>query len=99
MKIKIFANRLTWTAVDGTDTRITRINVEADNGATGCLIYYHPNYAPKFYATNKHANSTQILAGEKCASEINLARINKTASPFDIYHVLTEAGWNTITPA
>lgn len=97
MKINILADRLTWTAVDGTDTRITRVDVEADNGATGRLIWSYPNDAPKFLGESM--NATQLKAGKECAAQINLARLNKAASAFDIYHVLVQAGWNAITPA
>jgi len=97
MKINILANRLTWTAVDGTDTRINRVNLAADNGATGRLIWSHTNDAPKFLGENM--DETQLKAGKECAAQINLSRLNKTASTFDIYRTLTEAGWCTITPA
>ena len=96
MKINILADRLTWTVVDGTDTRITRVDVEADNGATGRLIWANPGDKPRF--SGESMNATQLLAGKKCESEVNLARLNKAASVFDIYLVLTEAGWTTITP-
>jgi len=97
MKINILANQLTWTAVDGTDTRINRVNLSADNGAAGRLIWSHSNDAPKFLGENM--DEAQLKAGKACAAQINLSRLNKTASTFDIYQVLTDAGWDIITPA
>ncbi|MFM7545048.1 MAG: hypothetical protein ACKO3I_00820 [Synechococcales cyanobacterium] len=74
-----------------------RVNLAADNGATGRLIWSHSNDVPKFLGENM--NETQLKAGKSCAAQINLSRLNKTASTFDIYLTLTEAGWCTITPA
>jgi len=97
MKINILANQLTWTAVDSTDTRINRVNLAADNGATGRIIWSHPSDVPRFSGENM--DETQLKAGKACAAQINLSRLNKAASTFDIYQVLTDAGWDIITPA
>jgi hypothetical protein len=96
MKITILADRLTWAAVDGTDTRIKRINLEASNGAIGRLIWEYFNDKPKFFGENM--TEAQLNAGKLCAVEINIARLNKAASDFDIWGALTNGGWDFIFP-
>lgn len=97
MKINVLANRMTWSAADNTDTPIRRVLLEADNGATGRLIWDYPNDKPRFLGENM--NESQLKAGKKAALLVESAKLNKSAIQDDIYTLLLEGGWNSILPS
>jgi len=96
MKVNVLANGMTWTAADGTDSRIKRLVLEARNGAKGSIIWEYSNEKPRFLGTNM--TEAQLNSGRRAVRIAEAARLNKAATEEDIHAILTEGGWESFYP-